>query len=305
MRFGMKRILILGAFGFIGTNLLKYIDNCALPYKVITFDRFDCHPMGHCFDCVEKSYSGDFSDELLIDSVFENHHIDLVVHGISSTIPTGSQSARYDIESNLLPTIKLLDVMLKHGCRDIVFLSSGGAVYGNGNQMHTENDVVFPISSYGVVKVCIEKFLFQYATQFGLKPLVLRLSNPYGHYHTSSRQGIVNIALRTARQGKIFTVWGDGNVIKDYVFVEDVCKVFFGLVDRSVCNEIINVGSGYVYSVNEILNLIKRYHPKFKWSYDCAKANDVEASELDLQKLHRYIDMDFHKLEDIISELEK
>lgn len=301
----MKRILLLGAFGFIGTNLFKYIITNQLPFKVIAFDRFNQHPLGIDFTCAEKVYFGDFSDESLISSIFEDQQIDLVVHCISSTIPTGLHNARYDVESNLLPTIKLLDVMVQHGCNDIVFLSSGGAVYGIDALKHSENSIVFPISSYGVVKLAIEKYLFQYAYHFHLRPLVLRLSNPYGRYHRSIKQGIVNVALRAARRGDSFVVWGDGKATKDYIFVEDVCKVIFDLINRNVYNQIINVGSGHVYSVNEILRIIKGHYPKFEWSYDRANANDVMVSELNLDKLHQYVEMDFSRIEDVILNLEK
>lgn len=299
----MKRILLLGAFGFIGTNLAKYIDTNRLSYKVVAFDRFAEHPLGIRLECVEKVYSGDFADESLIRSIFESQQIDLVIHCISSSIPTGLQSARYEVESNLLPTIKLLDVMLQYGCYNIVFISSGGAVYGNDGNRHSEKDVVFPISSYGVVKVAIEKFLFQYASEYKLKPLVLRLSNPYGDYHTSTRQGIVNIALRAACIGGQFSVWGDGNARKDYIFVDDACKAICGLIEKNVSNEIVNIGSGYTYSVNEILKMIKALYPSFEWTYEDAKVSDVLVSELDVSKLKSLVAIDFHRLEDVIGDL--
>lgn len=196
--------LLLGAYGFIGTNLMKYIDSVGLGYKVIAFDRYQNHPMGISFQCVDVSYSGDFSDESVIETIFAKHSIDLVIHRISTTIPIGGQNAIYDIESNLLPTIKLLDIMGKYHCKKIVFISSGGAVYGDGREPHSERDAVYPKSSYGVVKVAIEKYLFQYALGAGIKPFVLRLSNPYGRYHYSMKQGIVNVALNKARQKRVF-----------------------------------------------------------------------------------------------------
>ena len=298
-----NRVLLLGAYGFLGTNLMKFIDCKGLNYKVVTFDKFEKHTEGLSFDCVDASYVGDFADELLLDDIFSNHKIDLVIHCISTTIPVGGQSARYDVESNLLPTIKLLDIMVKHRCLKIVFVSSGGAVYGEGRGTHSENEAVYPKSSYGVVKVAIEKCLFQYAFGKGMKPLVLRLSNPYGRYHYSMRQGIVNVALEQARRGETFVVYGDGSATKDYIFVEDFCKGMFDLVKKEVWLQVINFGSGYLYSVNEILEEIKKQYPDFKWRYDQANKNDVSYLALDITKLRSYLDYHPRRLEEVMAEM--
>lgn len=282
---------------------MKYIDSRGLNYKVITFDKFEKHPKGLSFECVEKSYSGDFADELLLDDIFTDNKIDMVIHCISTTIPAGGQSARYDVESNLIPTIQLLDVMLNHNCEKIVFVSSGGAIYGDGKKPHSEMDAVYPKSSYGMVKVAIEKCLFQYAFVKGLKPLVLRLSNPYGQYHYSMQQGIVNVAIEKAKRGESFVVYGDGTATKDYVFVEDFCKGLFELVEKDVWAQVINFGSGYLYSVNEILEAIKKYYPAFGWEFKQVNKNDVSYLSLDLTKLNHYLDYHPRRLEDVIVEL--
>lgn len=298
-----NRILLLGAYGFIGTNLMRFIDCKGLNYKVVTFDKFEKHTEGLSFDCVEASYAGDFADELLMDDIFSNHKIDLVIHCISTTIPVGGQSARYDVESNLLPTIKLLDIMVKHQSQKIVFVSSGGAVYGEGSGKHSEAEALYPKSSYGVVKVAIEKCLFQYAFGKEIRPLVLRLSNPYGRYHYSKRQGIVNVALEKAKHGETFVVYGDGTATKDYVFVEDFCNGLFELVEKEVWLQVINFGSGYLYSVNEILGEIKKYYPSFTWRYEPANKNDVSFLELDITKLRDYLDYCPRRLEEVIVDL--
>ena len=179
-----KKILILGGFGFIGTNLIKYIDIHYIDeYSVIVFDKLLTHPYGITFDSVEKVYAGDFLDTTNIEYIFKNHKIDLVIHSLSTTVPVTSKNSRFDIESNLIPTIEVLDLMLLYGVKDIIYISSGGAIYGNGNKHHKETNVNFPLSSYGIVKLAIEKYLHQYSELYGLRALILRLSNPYGKYH--------------------------------------------------------------------------------------------------------------------------
>ncbi len=290
----MKTILLLGGYGFIGSNILHYIDEyCSDQYRVVVFDRFSEHIYGHAFACVQKTYAGDFADEAFIESIFQNEQIDIVLHSLSSTVPATSNSARFDVDSNLLPTITLLDVMLRHKVYDIVFLSSGGAVYGESvaGVLHKESDDVFPKSSYGVVKLCIEKYLFQYSL-FGIRPLVLRLSNPYGPYHYSNKQGLINIALRTAAAGEVFHVWGDGEAAKDYIYIGDVCKMLFTLLSKEVYDEVINVGSGEVLTINTILQTIREYYPNFTWTYADKHSTDVSHVALDTSKLRKYVDVE-------------
>lgn len=287
----MKTVLLLGGFGFLGTNIIKMIDDAfAQSYTVIILDRIMTHPSGLKFDCIKRVYVGDFSDESLLKSIFEENDIDLVIHSLSTTIPLGTNNARFDIESNLVPTIKLMDCMLEHRVYDIVYISSGGAIYGNSFEgAHKEDENASPISSYGVVKLTVEKYMMQYAANYGLKPLVLRLSNPYGPYHYSMKQGLVNVALATALGNERFVVWGDGTAEKDYIYVRDFVSIMFQLLDEGVHSKVINVGSGQVASVNQILGEIKQMVPSFLWEYKEASKLDVSHFELDTALLSSFI----------------
>lgn len=287
----MKTVLILGGFGFLGTNIIKMIDDSfAQSYQVVVLDRLLTHPSGEKFDCVKKVYVGDFSDESLLKSVFEENDIDLVIHSLSTTIPLGTNNARFDIETNLVPTIKLMDCMLQHRVHNIVYISSGGAIYGNGYEgAHKEDENASPISSYGVVKLTVERYLMQYAANYGLRPLVLRLSNPYGPFHYSMKQGLVNVALSTALGNERFVVWGDGTAEKDYIYVRDFVSIMFQLVEGGVHSKVINIGSGQVASVNQILGEIKQIIPSFSWEYKEASKLDVSHFELDTTLLSSYI----------------
>ena len=290
----MKKVLVVGGYGFIGTNLLKYIDQYFLHlYSVIVFDRFNSHPHNIQFECVTKTYSGDFSDEIYIEKVFQENKIDIVIHALSSTVPVTSKNSRFDIESNLISTINLLDTMVKFEVFDIVFISTGGAIYGESLLVHNESDDVFPISSYGVVKLAIEKYMFLYSSLFGINPLVLRLSNPFGKYHYNEKQGICNIALRKALKGETIDVWGNGDGKKDYIYIDDFCNIIFKLLSKGISRQIINVASGQLMSINQIINNVSKIVPEVKWNYVNQEKVDVTQVELDRTKLLHYIGSDF------------
>jgi UDP-glucose 4-epimerase len=194
---------------------------------------------------------------------------------------------RFDLESNLLPTLVLLEQMVKNSVKRIVYLSSGGSVYGMSADRHNEFDQTYPINSYGVIKVAIEKYLFMFAHQYSILPLVIRLSNPYGPYHTKAFQGFVNVALRAALCGRVVQVWGDGNNRKDYIFIENAIDSILDLVDSDAWGEIVNVGSGNEYSLNEILSHIKDIVPEFRWEFSESHASDTKNFSLNISKLEK------------------
>lgn len=284
----MNRIFLLGGFGFIGSNLLKYIDtNLKDKYSVVVLDRSEMHPHGLSFNCVEKVFSGDYTDGGLLNKILKYYTFDLVIHSLSTTVPNSADNARYDIETNLIPAIELLNAMVDNDVKDIVFISSGGAIYGvnDTDRSHKEDDDAFPISSYGVVKLATEKYLFQYASLYKIQPLVLRLSNPYGKYHYSKKQGVCNVAARAAVRDEVFSVWGSGEGRKDYIYIDDFCDILFKLHQNNTHTQVLNVGSGITHSINEILAGIKNVCPDFKWDKSEPALYDVVSYELDNQRL--------------------
>ncbi|HRS02727.1 MAG TPA: NAD-dependent epimerase/dehydratase family protein, partial [Bacteroidota bacterium] len=178
-----KNILLLGGFGFIGSNLIEALLKSNL-YNIIVFE----------FKGVTSKFSdrvsvfyGDFNNEEDLAELFENYKIDIVVHLVSTTVPaTSNDNIEYDINSNLIGTIRLLNIMVQHNVLKIVFLSSGGTIYGEISEPKvSEEHPTHPISSHGIVKLSIEKYLYLYHRLHNLDYLILRVSNPYGPYHSS------------------------------------------------------------------------------------------------------------------------
>lgn len=287
----MQKILLLGGLGFIGSNILSYIDeNLKDVYEVIIFDKLPRHPYGLRFECVKTIYTGDFTDETKISNIFAENKIDLVIHLLSSTVPATSNNARYDVESNLIPTLKLLSIMDSYGVKDIVYMSSGGAIYGDYLQkIHSEEDPVYPKSSYGIVKLAIEKYLLSYSELYGFNSLILRLSNPYGRFHYNDHQGIINVAIRKALRKEKLQIWGTGTGVKDYIFIDDVCRILFCIIGKGVKTNVINIASGDAHSVNEVAENVQKLIPDFVYEHVQESLLDVQSFELDTTRLKRII----------------
>lgn len=126
------RILILGAFGFIGTNILKFIDDyLSGQYEVVVFDRTNKHPKGVKINSISKVYTGDITSTLDIENIFRNEaEFDVVLHLVTTTVPAASNDYRYDIETNLISTIQLLEMCKKYKAhKNNLFIFWGGYLW--------------------------------------------------------------------------------------------------------------------------------------------------------------------------------
>ena len=294
----LKNILILGGFGFIGTNvteeLLKRGNN-----RIFIFEAKKVIIQNPDILNDVKVYYGDFHNEKDYEIIFKENKIDLVIHLIGTTIPSKSnENITYDIESNLKNTIKLLDIMKKYHVNNIVFISSGGTVYGISKNKHKESDPTTPICSYGIMKLTIEKYLYLYNYLYQINFLILRPSNPFGEYHKSSQQGLINVVLEKILNGEPIEIWGDGSVVRDYIYIKDFVRILVDLIEKEIQNEIINIGSGRGYSINDILTIIKKEIGNFPLEYVEARKVDVPYLVLNIDKLRTHIGINLMGFED-------
>ncbi len=293
----MKNILILGGLGFIGSNIIDLLIKDDNLYKVIVFD-FPGEI--NSFGSKVKMVYGDFNNEKDLDAVLKNNKIDVVIHLISTTIPaTSNDNIVFDIEANLVTTIRLLELLVKYKIPEIVFLSSGGTVYGlTESESVNEDHPTFPISSYGVIKLCIEKYIHLFHQIYGLNYLILRAGNAYGPHQKSNNQGIINVFLRKVINDEKLIVRGDGSAIRDYFYVKDFALIIKILIDNKIKNEIINIGTGKGVSINQILEILKKIKPTLVVEYIDAYDSDVPKIVLDTKKLKSLVNINFCILEE-------
>ena len=294
----LKKILILGGFGFIGTNLTEELLKRS-NYEIIIFEAKNVLIQNpELLDHV-KVYYGDFHNEKDYEIIFKENEIDAVIHLISTTVPSiSNENIIYDINSNLINTVKLLNTMKQYQIKKIIFPSSGGTVYGISKEEHKESNSTTPICSYGIMKLAIEKYLYLYNYLYGINYLILRLSNPFGEYHKNPLQGLINVVLEKVLNGETIEIWGNGSIIRDYIYIRDIVRIMVDLIEKNIQNEIINIGSGRGYSINEILTIIREKIGDFSLKFVEERAIDVPYLVLNNDKLKTFLNINLIGIEE-------
>lgn len=293
-----KKILILGGFGFIGTNLTEEFLKRG-NYEIIIFESKNVIIQNPDLLNHVKVYYGDFHNEKEYEIIFKENQIDIVIHLIGTTVPSiSNENIIYDIDSNLVNTIKLLNIMKQYQIKNIIFPSSGGTVYGILKKEHKESDPTTPVCSYGIMKLTTEKYLYLYNYLYGINFLILRPSNPFGEYHKSIQQGLINVVLEKILNGKTIEIWGDGSVVRDYIYIKDLVRIIVDLIEKNIQDEIINIGSGRGYSINEILTIIREEIGDFPLKYVEARKVDVPYLILNIDKLRTFLDINLMGIEE-------
>lgn len=273
------RVLVLGGCGFIGSHVVD-----ALLARGLSVRVFDRRPEAYRAPLQGVDYRfGSFSDRMAVIDALAG--VDAVIHLISTTFPgTANLDPATDVQDNLIGTITLLDSMLSLGVHRIVFLSSGGTVYGIPDTVPiAETHPLRPINSYGIVKVAIENYLDMYRRLKGLSPVILRATNPYGPRQAHvGVQGVVSTFLRRVRDGEALDVWGDGTVTRDFIYVADLAALC-AAVTPGETEGTFNAGSGMGASVNDIIAEIAAVSGTAPVvNYKPARAIDVPRSVLDV-----------------------
>jgi len=253
------KCLILGGGGFIGSHLAEELITKGYSVRIFEINNFKKQNISHLKDSIEI-FEGDFNNKADINESLKD--IDYVFHLISSTVPSISMdNPTYDIQSNLIPTINLLQqcVNLKK-IKKLVFISSGGTVYGIPKQIPINEDQPSePICSYGIIKRTIEHYCLLYQNLYGLDCKIFRLSNPYGERQNPyAKQGVISVFLNKILLDKEIEIWGDGSVIRDYIYIKDVTKLLANVLEVETLNPIYNIGSNKGLSLNELIAIMEK-----------------------------------------------
>ena len=275
------KCVILGGGGFIGSAVA---DRLLLDgHSVRIFERPRVEPY-RTFLAGEKMewITGDFLSSHDVSNAIGGS--DVVLHLVSTTLPKNSNDDPiYDVQSNVVGTLQLLNAMVGHDVRKIIFISSGGTVYGIPKYLPIdEAHPTDPLVSYGITKLAIEKYLHLFERMHGIKAITLRVSNPYGErQRTETMQGAVGVFLHRALSGKPIEIWGDGRVTRDYIHISDVAGAFVRAIGYSGSKSVFNISSGVGTSLNELVGMLEKALGKpIACSYLPARPFDVPVSVL-------------------------
>jgi UDP-glucose 4-epimerase len=253
------KCVIFGGGGFIGSTIADSLLRAG--HEIRIFERPRVVPYRK-FEHSEKVewVTGDISSTHDVINVING--TDVVLHLVSTTLPKNSNDDPvYDVQSNLVGTLQMLNAMVTCKVRKIVFISSGGTVYGIPKYLPIdEKHPTDPLVSYGVVKLAIEKYLLIFERLHGIKPIILRVANPYGErQRIETAQGALGVFLHNALKGLPISIWGDGSVTRDYLHVSDVAAAFVKAVEYEGLQRVFNISSGVGISLNELADTLEKF----------------------------------------------
>ncbi len=248
---------IFGGGGFIGSALADRL--LAEGHAVRIFERPRV-PQYRSFLPHENVewISGDFSNAHDLKKSVDA--ADVVFHLVSTSLPKNSnEDPVYDVQSNVVASLQLLRCMVDHKVPRVVFISSGGTVYGNPQYLPIdEKHPTNPIVSYGITKLAIEKYLQLYERLYGLTAISLRVSNPFGErQRIETAQGVVAAFLHRAIDQTPIEIWGDGSVTRDYLYLSDVIDALVKAAAYQGQERVFNISSGVGTSLASLIEVLE------------------------------------------------
>lgn len=274
---------IYGANGFIGRHLVRRLARSSALVRGIS-RRFDLDFIKRFGDQIEL-LSADFRQPLDMASTLQD--VDIVIQLVSTSSPgMRNDHAINDIAENVVPHVQFLQSCIQAGVKRYIFLSSGGTVYGPDAPVPTpETSPTNPINSHGLTKLTVEKYIQMHGHVDGLQYIILRVANPFGPGQEFRKgQGLIPAVLDHWHKDLPIKIYGDGMALRDYLYIEDLIDAIEAAISlRGEPKQIVNVGSGEVRSVNEVVEAIEAVtHHIFKREYLNARKTDVGVASLDI-----------------------
>jgi len=243
--------VVLGGGGFLGVNLCRRLASSGA--QVRAFGR-------RCpFDLPGVEWrQGDFCDTAALASAIGS--CETVFHLVHNYMPQSADlNMAEDIQQSVISSLALLEICRRLKVKRIVFVSSGGTVYGPTQHVPTpETASTDPISSYGISKLTIEKYLRLYEHHHGLSFRVLRTANLFGPFQLpGKKQGAIAALISCALRNQVFEIWGDGSAVRDYVYVDDVVDALLLAAEDESEERIFNIGSGEGHNLLQLITEIE------------------------------------------------
>ncbi|QBB69585.1 NAD-dependent epimerase/dehydratase family protein [Pseudolysobacter antarcticus] len=281
-----RRIVLLGGAGFMGRALSIRLRDRGYDVHVLTRSITMNTPDG------VTVHGGGIENSELIRRLIPQSST--VVHMASATTPSlSSKSPSLEANLNIAPMLGLLEELQQHPQVRLIYISSGGTVYGNPKQeLVSESAELKPLSFYGAGKVAAEGFLQCFQRASGSPIIILRPSNVYGPGQPRYQGfGVIRTMLQHMLDHSPMTIWGDGSVIRDFIYIDDVVSAIECVLGDKDASGIFNLGSGVGHSLNDLKNIIEEVcADTLSVHYESTRTIDVQRIVLDTQKMQQCFD---------------
>ncbi|MFA6582790.1 MAG: NAD-dependent epimerase/dehydratase family protein [Elusimicrobiaceae bacterium] len=278
------RCVLVGGSGFLGSHISAAL--LAAGHGVTVFDRVAPSVKSRRPPVFIK---GDYANSADLKKALRGQ--DIVFHLAWTTVPaTPFEEIGQDAAANIANSVNLFRVSVEQGIQKIIFVSSGGTVYGDSALLPvSETMPTEPLSSYGIAKLAVEKYLYLFHRHCKADYLVLRIANPYGPgQNPEGRQGLVPKLLAHSLSGAPICVFGGGKAVRDYIYVDDMVDAITAVVERGVKNTVLNIGSGHGLSIMEVIKAVSALTGKIPVLVQKpARDSDVKANVLDIRRIKR------------------
>ena len=275
------RVVIFGGNGFIGTNVLRLMRNYSCDIVCV-----DSRESPVKYDNIEYiSLNGEDADRYYNFLKKDDIVVILKWRGVPAKIIGTNKEI---IDDNIVDTMVLIEACVRQKAGKIIFASSGGAIYGNADILPVSEDAVpNPISLYAVQKLMIEDYLRYIMQRSSTDIIILRISNPYGPgQQPFCGQGIIATFMACCLQGRVAEIWGDGNSLRDYIFIDDLSECIIKCIMMKIKSGTYNVGSGVGISIFDICRKIEKVTGKtLKYIIRNAEETQVRNIFLDCSKI--------------------
>lgn len=277
----LKKVLITGGAGFIGSHIIDKLLESG--YKIVIIDNLSTGSL----DNIQKNnniifYKSDiYNDD--IEYIFKKEQPDFCIHLAAQTSVANSENDPiFDAQINIISSINVLKLCEKYKIKKFITASSA-AVYGIPNKLPLdENSKTHPISFYGLSKLSME----EYVKLFNVPYIIFRFSNVFGPRQASSKEsGVIAIFHDAMQNNKPINIYGDGEQIRDFVFVKDIAQIVVTAIETDISNEIFNFSSNTGITINKLFNLMKNiYNYNLSASYFPPREGDIKNSILSNEK---------------------
>ncbi len=282
--------LVIGGNGFIVSKLIKYLNDKKNNIFILDKQSFINENNGSAINIF--FYKKNFNKKN-INKILKQNKIHCVIYLLNTLLPSSNiNELKKQFNSQFDNFIFMVEAMNKYSVDKLVFFSSGGTIYGDNKiEFNNENSVTNPINFYGWSKLKIEKFIIVCHHLYNLNYLIIRPSNVYGPgQDLNKNQGFIPVSLGKILDKKPIEIWGDGSVVRDYIYIDDLCNATMSLIKKNCWNNVYNVGSGTGNSLNEIVSQLKKYfNQKITVKYKKKRNVDIAINILNINKINKDI----------------